>query len=266
MIADTQTRYGLRLRREGPTAWLILSRPERHNALDERLIAALADAIDDLADDDDVRQVVLTGDGDSFCAGADIDWMRRTAALPAADNEREALDLARMMRALDELPKPTVAALNGNAYGGGVGLVACCDIAIAVSTARLVLTEVRLGIVAGVISPYFVRAVGPRAARRALLTASPIDAEAAIAMGLLHEVTPPGRLEAAVQRTCAELAEGGPAAQAASKDLVRAVTGRPVDDALMAETARRIAQARAAPEGREGITAFLEKRRPRWRS
>ena len=260
-----ETRYGLRLRRDGATAWLILSRPERHNALDERLIAALTDALDDLADDDDVRRVVLTGDGDTFCAGADIDWMRRTAALPAADNEREALDLARLMRTLDELPKPTVAALNGNAYGGGVGLVACCDVAIAVDTARLVLTEVRLGITASVISPYVVRAIGPRAARRAVLTAAPIAADTALAIGLLHEVTAPGGLDAAVARVCAELAEGGPAAQAASKDLIRTVAGRPVDDALMTETARHIAKARAAPEGREGITAFLEKRPPRWR-
>lgn len=265
MIGDNETRYGLRLKREGATAWLVLSRPERHNALDERLIAALTEALDDLADDDDIRQVVLTGDGKSFCAGADIDWMRRTAAMSPQENEREAMDLARLLRMLDELPKPTIAAVNGGAYGGGVGLVACCDIAIGVERARLVLTEVRLGIVAGVISPYIIRAIGPRAVRRAVLTASPITAEAALTMGLLHEITAPEALDAAVKRVCAELAEGGPRAQATTKQLVRAVAGRPVDDTLLAETARAIATARASAEGREGVAAFFEKRPPRWR-
>ncbi len=258
------TRYGLRLRRDGDTAWLILSRPDRHNALDERLIAALTEAIGDLADDDDVRRVVLTGDGKSFCAGADLDWMRRTAALPEAENHREALALAHMMQALDEVPKPTIAAVNGNAYGGGVGLVACCDIAIAASGAAFVLSEARLGIVPGVISPYLVRAVGPRAARFAIVTARPFDADTARDWGLVHQVVAAGDLDTTVRRTCDELAAVGPNAIAGSKDLVATVASRPIDDGLIAETARRIAAARATPEGREGTAAFLEKRRPKW--
>lgn len=260
----TETRDRIQLRRDGATAWLVLSRPRRHNALDEPLIAAVTDALAEVAADDAVRRVVLTGAGETFCAGADLDWMRRTADLPAAENQRQALALARMMRALDELPKATIAAVNGNAYGGGVGLIACCDVAIAVSGARFVLSEVRLGLVPGVISPYLVRAIGPRAARFATLTARSFDAATALTWGLVHQVVAPDGLDAAVAEVCGDLAEAGPGAIAASKDLIRAVAGRPMDDALMTDTARRIAAARATPEGREGTAAFLAKRRPDW--
>jgi methylglutaconyl-CoA hydratase len=213
-----------------------------------------------------VRVVVLAGNGKSFSAGADLGWMKRMAGYSEAQNLADSAALARLMRTLDRLPRPTIAAVHGNAFAGGVGLVACCDIAIAADGAQFALTEVKLGLIPSVISPYVVRAVGARWARRLFLTAERFDAREAQRLGLVHDVVPPDQLANAVEHMVFVLLEGGPAALAAAKDLTRLVVGAAIDDALIAETAARIARARVSPEGQEGIAAFLEKRKPRWRA
>ncbi len=212
-----------------------------------------------------MRVVVLAAAGKSFSAGADLNWMRRMAGYSTAENEADARRLANLMQVLHGLAKPTVARVQGSAFGGGVGLVACCDIAIAAETAQFALTEVRLGLVPAVISPYVVAAIGPRAARRYFLTAERFDAAEAARLGLVHRVVPAAELDGAVAALVATLADGGPQAQRDAKALVAAVSGRAIDAALIEETVQRIAALRAGAEGREGIAAFLEKRPPAWR-
>ena len=246
-------------------ATLTLNRPERHNAFDDALIAALTDALEGLASRPDVRAVVLTGAGRSFSAGADLAWMQRMAGYSEAENLRDAAELARMLHTLDRLPKPTLALVGGNAYGGGVGLVACCDIALAVDRAVFCLTEVRLGLTPATISPYVVAAIGARQARRYFVTAEPIPAARAREIGLVHEVVPAAELDATRDRVLAALLPGAPGAQADAKVLAFLPEGRAVDEALVVETSRRIAARRASPEGREGLEAFLAKRPPGWR-
>jgi methylglutaconyl-CoA hydratase len=211
-----------------------------------------------------VRVVVLTGAGRSFSAGADLNWMGRTASYSEAENLADARALARLMQTLNELPKPTVARVNGAALGGGTGLVACCDIAIASERAVFGTTEVRLGLIPAVIGPYVLAAVGARHARRLMLTGERISAAEALRLGLVHEVVAPEALDAAVERVAAELLKGGPAALAAAKRLIGDLAGRPLVPDLIDDTARRIAALRAAPEAREGIGAFLAKRAPGW--
>ncbi|HEX5078014.1 MAG TPA: enoyl-CoA hydratase/isomerase family protein [Geminicoccaceae bacterium] len=254
----------LREQRDGGVVWLTLNRPEIHNAFDDRQIAELTDALEHLARDDGVRAVVLTGAGSSFSAGADLNWMRRTATYDEAENLRDAKALAGLMKTLNELPRPTVARVNGAALGGGTGLVACCDVAIASQQAVFGTTEVRLGIIPAVIGPYVIAAVGVRQARRLMLTGERISAAHAARIGLVHEVVPPERLDAAVEEVVSHLLKGGPHAIAAAKRLARDLAGRPIDQALIDDTARRIATLRVAPEAREGLGAFLEKRRPGW--
>ena len=252
--------------RDGPVARLTMNRPRLHNAFDEALIAALTRALEELAEDAAVRVVLLTGAGRSFSAGADLAWMRRAAAYDDERNREDARALEAMLRTLDELPKPTVALVNGAAIGGGTGLVAACDIALASSAASFATSEVRLGIVPAVISPYVVRAVGARQARRCFLAAERLSAEEARRIGLVHEVVPPEALEARAGELVAALLEGGPEAQAEAKRLVRLVESTPQGGSLLAEaTVGSIAARRASAEGREGIAAFLEKRRPGWR-
>ena len=246
-------------------ATLTLDRPERHNAFDDVLVGELAQALSDLAANDAVRGVALAARGKSFSAGADLNWMKRTAGYDAAQNRADARAVAHMLKTLDELPKPTLALVQGPAYGGGVGLIACCDIAVAVEDAVFALTEVRLGLLPAVISPYVVAAIGARAARRVFLTAERFDAFEANRLGLVHEVVAD---EAALAEACARikrrLGAGAPGAIAAAKDLIAHVNGRPIDDALLDETARHIAEARAGDEGKEGVAAFLGKRKPKW--
>ncbi len=251
-------------RRKG-VARLTLDRAERHNAFDDALIAGLTQVLGALGADSGVRAIVLTGAGPSFSAGADLGWMKRAAGQGHDENRRDALALAELMRTLAEMPKPTVARVNGAAIGGGFGLVCCCDVAVASATAAFQLSEVRLGLVPGAISPYVVAAIGARHARRLMLTAERIDAAEAHRIGLVHEVVAPDGLDAAIERVLAALLAGGPHAHAEVKRLVRAV-GRPVDDSLVALTADSIARARASDEGREGVSAFLEKRAPAWRT
>jgi len=245
-------------------ARLTLNRPEQHNAFDDALIDALNQELEKLALDDSVRVVVLRAQGKSFSAGADLNWMRRLADYDEAQNHADAMRLAELMRNLNQLPKPTIARVQGAAFGGGVGLVACCDIAIASEQALFCLSEVKLGLIPAVISPHVINAIGARAARRYMLTAESFDAERACRLGLVHEVVAAAELDATVEKLIERLLDCGPRAQSAAKDLILAVAGRPLDQGLVEETARRIASIRASAEGREGLNAFLEKRSPDW--
>jgi len=250
---------------EAGIARVVLNRPEVHNALDDRLIADLTATFKQLGGDPSVRLVILSGQGGTFCAGGDLNWMRRTADFSFEQNMVDAMGLARMLQVLNSLPKPTLGLVNGPAYGGGVGLVACCDIAIAADKAKFSLSEVRLGLVPATISPYVVRKIGESNARRYFLTAEVFEAADAEKMGLVHEVVPYEEMAEAAGWIIKRLSEGGPEAQAASKRLIARVAGAPIDDNLMQETARRIADARASAEGKEGVEAFLGKRIPNWR-
>ena len=251
-------------RRRGGVVWLTLDRPEIHNAFDDRLIAELTTELEGLGADDGVRVLVLTGAGRSFSAGADLNWMRRTASYGEAENLADAHALAGLMKTLNELPKPTVARVNGAALGGGTGLVACCDIVVASERATFGTTEVRLGLIPSVIGPYVLAAIGARHARRLMLTAERISAAEALRLGLVHEVVAPDQLDGAIDRVVGELLKNGPAALAAAKRLIRDLAGRPIDAALIDDTAQRIARLRATDEAREGVGAFLEKRPPAW--
>lgn len=245
-------------------ARVTLNRPAVHNALNEVLIAAMTRVLQETRDNPGVRVVLLDGAGKSFCAGGDLNWMKRMAANAEAENVTDARALADMLSALDTLDKPVVGLLRGAVMGGGVGLASCCDVAVAASDTRFALPEVRHGLVAATIAPHVVAAIGPRQARRYLLTGERFDAAEAQRIGLVHEVVAPDGLQAAGERLAGEVLRGGPQALAASKALVASVAGRPIDDSVRDETSRLIARARAGKEGREGVTAFLEKRKPSW--
>lgn len=241
-----------------------LNRPELHNAFDAALIAALTEALHAVASDPAVRVVVLEGEGASFSAGADLNWMRGLAAASESANRDDSLALARLMRTLDALPKPTIARVQGAAFGGGVGLVACCDIAIGTLEAKFGLTESRLGLLPAVISPYVIGAIGARNARRYFATAEVFDAAEALRIGLLHQVVPAQALDEAVQRQIDLLLKAGPLASAAAKSLVRDVTAHHDGARHDADNAALIARLRVSPEGQEGLSAFLDKRKPAW--
>jgi methylglutaconyl-CoA hydratase len=246
-------------------ATLTLNRPERRNAFDDAIIRELTDSFRRIGSDPAVRVLVLTGEGTAFSAGGDLNWMRRMAGYGEAENVADAMALATMLRTLDELPKPTVARVNGAAFAGGVGLICCCDIAVAAEEAVFSISEVRLGLVPATIGPYVVAAIGARAARRYNLTGEQFGAADALRIGLVHEAVPLAGLDAAVERTVAALLAGGTRAQGRAKRLIAEVAGQPVTESLMALTARTIAEARASDEGREGVAAFLERRKPSWR-
>lgn len=244
---------------------LTLNKAERHNAFDETLIAEITKGLRQLEADERVRIVVLSANGKSFCAGADLNWMKRAAAYSQEENLRDAGNLATLLSTLNELSKPTVARVQGPAYGGGVGLVAACDIAIGTYDALFALTEVKLGIIPAVISPYVLAAIGERYSRRYMLSAERFSAAEAYRIGLLHEIVPDeAQLDEAIGEIVDGLLKNGPCAQAECKNLIRVVAGEPIDDALIEETAQRITRVRASAEGKEGLTAFLEKRKPRW--
>jgi len=245
-------------------ARITMDRPEVHNAFNQAFIAALTAMLEQVGADPAVRAVVLAASGKSFSAGADLNWMQAMAGYDEAQNLADAEGLARLMRTLDRLPKPVIGRVQGPAFGGGVGLVACCDIAVGAVSASFALSEVKLGLIPAVISPYVTAAIGERQARRYFLTAERFDAAEALRIGLLHQVVPDQELDAAVAALVAALAGNGPAAVAAAKDLIFAVGRRPTDAAVVAETARRIARIRASAEGREGIAAFLERRKAGW--
>ncbi len=244
---------------------LTLNRADRHNALDETLIAELDDALHRLDDDARVRVVVLSSTGKTFCAGADINALRRAAAQSEAENLADAHDLARLLATLDQLGKPTIARVHGSAFGGGLGLIAACDIALATYDAQFALTEVKQGIVAALISPYLVAAIGQRQCRRFMLSAERFSAADAYRIGLLHEVVPgEEQLDEAIGEIIDNLLKGGPTAQAECKALLRTVAGPAIDGHVSDEAAHCYARVLSGVEGAEGLTAFREKRQPSW--
>mgnify|MGYP002525988939 CR=1 FL=1 len=246
-------------------ATITLNRPEVHNAFNAEVIELLSEMLDDLAGADGVRVVLLDAVGKSFSAGADLNWMKRAASFSADENREDARALGEMLRRLNRLPKPTVALVQGSAFGGGVGLMAACDIVIAVRAAAFSLSEVKLGLIPATIAPYVVAAIGERQARRYFLTGEHFDGEAALKLGLVHELVDDGPgLIAAGERMVERLFTAAPGALGEAKDLIEAVAGKPIDSHLIEDTARRIAERRAHDEAREGIAAFLEKRKPDW--
>jgi methylglutaconyl-CoA hydratase len=253
----------LRRSQDGPIARVTLARPESRNAFDEALIGELSEVFLGFGDDRQTRVVVLAGEGPVFCAGADIGWMRKAGGYTREQNEEDAGRMARMLRAIDACPVPVIAAAHGVAIGGGVGLVAAADIAIAAEGTVFSLSEVRLGILPSVISPYVLRAIGPRHGRDLFLTGERFDAREALRIGLVHGVTAPDALEAAVRRKTEAILSSGPEAVRAAKRLIEQVTGLGPEEA-MPLTIRTIAERRASEEAREGLGAFLEKRKPRW--
>ena len=248
-------------KKEG-VARVTLNRPEVRNAFDDALIASLRKAFDELGGDPSVRVMVLAGNGPAFCAGADLNWMKRMAGYDYAANQRDAQALADMLAALDRMPKPTIARVHGPAFAGGTGLVAACDIAVGTHEAKFCFSEAKLGLSPATISPHVIRAIGERAARRYFLSAEVFDAEEAFRIGMLSILT--DKLDETIDALLQHLLAGGPEAMKKIKELVRAVASRPLDDALVADTAKRIAEIRVSPEGREGIASFLEKRKPAW--
>jgi len=254
----------LKVEIQAGVARVTLDRPEVRNAFDDALIREPENCFQSLAMDKAVRVVVLAGNGPAFCAGADLNWMKRMAGYGYDENLADAQALATMLATLDRLPQPTIARVHGPAFAGGTGLVAACDIAIGTPEAKFCFSEAKLGLSPATISPYVIRAIGERTARRYFLTAEVFGAEEACRIGLLSALVAPTSLDGEVDSLVKHLLAGGPEAHVKIKDLIRAVTGRRVDDALSAETAKRIAEIRVSPEGREGIASFLEKRKASW--
>jgi methylglutaconyl-CoA hydratase len=259
---DTYT--SLEIERKGQLATLWMNRPEVFNAFDETLIAELTQACNALDADASVRVVVLAGRGRHFSAGADLNWMKRAAAAGPEDNLQDASRFAAMLQRLATMSKPTIARVQGLALGGGTGLAAACDMALATEDAAFAVSEVRFGIIPSVISPYVLRAIGARNALRYFQSAERIHAARALSIGLVSEVLSATQIDAAIAELAQALLGGGPQALVAAKALIAAVSGRAVDDALIEETAHRIARQRATAEANNGISAFLEKRQPDW--
>ena len=245
-------------------ATITLNRPELRNAFNEASIAELALAFDEVGRNEMVRVVVLAANGPAFCAGADLNWMKKMAAYSHAENQADAARLADMLRTIYLCPKPVVARVQGDCYAGGMGLVAACDIVVAAEGVNFCLSEVKLGLIPATISPYVIKAMGEQASRRYFLTAERFDAREALRLGLAHEVVPPESLDTTVAAIVKALASNSPNAVREAKTLVREVAGQSVTDALLADTANRIAAIRASDEGREGVASFLEKRKPAW--
>ena len=248
----------------GPVATIWMNRPDLHNAFDETLITELTAACMALDDDNDVRVVVLAGRGKSFSAGADLNWMKRAAQFTHEQNVDDARKFAGMLRTLSQMNKPTIARVQGAALGGGTGLTAACDMAVASSDAVFSTSEVKFGIIPSAISPYVLRAIGPRHALRYFQSGERISAERALAIGLVGDVVALEELDACVGKLADALLQGGPLAQKAAKDLIAAVDGQKIDEIISEETAQRIARQRATDEARDGIASFLEKRAPAW--
>lgn len=254
----------VRIERDQDVARVTLNRPELNNALNRALIEELRGAFESIAADRSIATMVLAGEGKSLCAGADISAMREAGTYTREENIADAMPLVRMLSALDRMPQTTIGRVQGPIYGGGVGVVAACDIAIGTSSATFCLSEVRLGIVPGMISPYVLRAIGERTARRYFQTAEVFDANEAMRIGLLHEVVEPDALDERIAKLLKHLKSAAPGARAIAKKLAGDIAGRAIDEALMNETAQLIADVRAKPEAREGLSAFLEKRKASW--
>ncbi|HEY1149544.1 MAG TPA: enoyl-CoA hydratase/isomerase family protein [Pseudoduganella sp.] len=245
-------------------ATVTLNRPDVRNAFNEHTINELSIAFHELGRNEMVRAIVLAANGPAFCAGADLNWMKKMAGYSHEENEADAMQLAQMLRTIYLCPKPVVARVQGDCYAGGMGLVAACDIAVAVQEANFCLSEVKLGLIPATISPYVIKAMGENAARRYFLTAERFTAQEAHRIGFVHEVVAADALDAKVAEVLKALVGNSPNAVREAKVLVRDVAHRPVDDALLADTALRIAHIRASGEGREGVQSFLEKRKPGW--
>ena len=249
---------------QGAVLTLTLSRPDIRNAFNDEVIAEITAAFQDAASRAEVRAVVLAAQGPAFCAGADLNWMRRMADYSRAENLADAGALAEMLRVMYECPKPTIARIQGDVYAGGMGLVAACDMAVSVDTANFCLSEVKLGLIPATISPYVIRAMGARAAHRYFLTAERFDAQEALRIGFVHAVVNADALDAKVAEMTNALVSASPNAVRSCKTLVQEVAGRAIEAALIARTVEGIADIRTSSEGREGVQAFLQKRKPSW--
>jgi methylglutaconyl-CoA hydratase len=252
----------LEIRKQDGVARVTLNRPELRNAFDDALISQLKKVFSEIENDKAIRVMILAGNGPAFCAGADLNWMKRMAGYGYEQNLADARGLAEMLATLDRLPKPTIARVHGPVFAGGTGLVAACDIAVGTPEAKMCLSEAKLGLSPATISPYVIRAMGEREARRYFLTAEVFGAEEALRIGMLSILT--DKLDDEIDGLVKHLLAGGPEAHGKIKALIRSVAGRRPDDALVAETAKQIAEIRGSPEGKEGIAAFLEKRKAAW--
>ncbi|WP_321844450.1 enoyl-CoA hydratase/isomerase family protein [Paraburkholderia bannensis] len=250
----------------GHVATVTLNRPDVRNAFNEAMIADLTAAFTALGARDDVRAIVLAGNGKAFCAGADLNWMRKMAGYSDEENHADALRLAHMLSAIYRCPKPVIARVHGDAYAGGMGLVCTADIVVAADTVHFCLSEARLGLMPATIAPYVIRALGEQASRRYFVTAEAFDCATALRLGLVSEAVSAAELDAAVQRIADTLCANSPNAVRECKQLVQDVANATIDDALIDDTARRIARIRASGEGRDGVSSFLEKRTPLWRA
>ena len=254
----------LSITQSGPVARITLTMPEIRNAFSDEVIQAITEAFADVGARADVRAVVLAAEGPAFCAGANLNWMRRMADYTREENLADASKLAAMLRTIAECPKPTIARVQGDVYAGGMGLVAACDMAVSVDTAWYCLSEVKIGLAPATISPYVIRAMGARAAQRYFLTAERFTAAEAHRIGFVHEVVTADALDAKVDELLKALTSASPAAVVACTTLVADVVGRDIDEGLIAYTVEAIADIRASAEGREGVQAFLNKRKPAW--
>ena len=250
----------------GQIATVTLNRPDVRNAFNETMIAEVTSAFTALNARDDVRAVVLAAHGKAFCAGADLNWMKKMAAYSDDENRADAMLLANMLSSVYRCNKPVIARVNGDAYAGGMGLIAACDIVVAVDSARFCLSEARLGLIPATIAPYVIRALGEQASRRYFITAEAFDCATALRLGFVSEAVDAAQLDATVRQIAETLCANGPQAVRACKQLVQDIAGHELNDALIADTAARIARTRAGAEGREGVASFLEKRTPDWRN
>ena len=254
----------IRISAQGGIATVVLSRPDVRNAFNDEVIAELSQAFIQLGDDPQVRAIVLMAEGPAFCAGADLNWMRRMADYSREENEQDAEKLAFMLRTIYECHKPTIARVQGDVYAGGMGLVACCDMAVSVDTANYCLSEVKLGLIPATIGPYVIRAMGPRASHRYFLTAERFSAAEARRIGFVHEVVPADQLDATVSTWVQALLAASPNAIKECKKLVQYVADRDITRLLIDHTVKAIADIRASDEGKEGVQSFLNKRKPAW--
>ena len=241
-----------------------LNNPDKHNAFDDQIIGELTEAFVAIADNSNVRVMVLGSEGKSFSAGADLEWMKRMASYSYEENLRDASALALMLKTLNEIPQPTIARVQGAAFGGAVGLVSCCDMAVAASAASFSLSEVKIGLVPATISPYVIAAIGQRAVRRYFVTAERFDAHRAMEIGLVNEVVDAEQLDQEIARLIDAVLANGPEAIIAAKRLVFDIAGKPIDQQLIDSTCETIAAIRVSEQGQEGLQAFLEKRKPHW--
>lgn len=245
-------------------ATITLNNPDRHNAFDDSIIAALTSAFRSAASDDSVRVVILAATGKSFSAGADLNWMKRMAGYTLEENEYDAMALAEMLKLLNFMPKPTIARVQGAAFGGGVGLVSCCDMAIATPNASFCLSEVKIGLIPATISPYVIAAIGQRASRRYFTSAERFNAHTALQLGLISAIAEADELDPTINQWIEQLLGNSPGAITAAKALIFDIAGREINQALIEESCQRIADIRVSAEGQEGLAAFLEKRSPAW--